>query len=177
MNAAHTSRPAKLAGRALLASFAALASLMIACSSSSTTHTSTTGDGGGAGEGGSSGDDGGGGGGACTIAAGTYTLHSTAMDLSDGGFGCSAPPDIMVTYPVAPSDAGMQGNCTTKSDTATCTTTISCASTSGSVMSTSVTVTKVNSDGKGFTTTQTVTVTSNGELSTDCVTTTVASPQ
>ncbi len=164
-------------GLASSTALVSLASLVIACSSSSTTHTGATSDGGGAGEGGSSGDDGGGGGGTCTVAAGTYTLHSTAMDLSDGGFGCSAPPDIMVTYPVAPSDAGIQGNCTTKSDSATCITTISCASTSGSIMSTSVTVTKVNSDGKGYTTTQTTTVTSNGELSTDCVITSVATPQ
>lgn len=154
----------------------ALLSLVVACSSSSTSKGSTSSDGGGGSEAGSGGGNDGGGGVACKVADGTYTVHSTAMDLSDGGFGCSAPLDMMVTYPVTPSDAGTEGNCATKSDPTTCTTTISCASTQGSIMSTSTTVTKVNADGKGFTTTQTVTVTSNGMLSTECVTTSVATP-
>ncbi len=159
----------------LVCSFA-LISLVIACSSSSTTHTGATGDGGAAGEGGS-GDDGGGGGSTCTVAAGTYTLHSTAKDLSDGGFGCSAPPDITVTYPVAPSDAGLQGNCTIKSDSATCTTTVTCSSTQGSVMSSTNVVKTINSDGKGYTIKEIDIVILNGELSSDCEITSVATPQ
>lgn len=154
------------------------ASLVIACSSSSTSKaTSSGGDGGGSGgEGG--GGDGGGGALTCKVAAGTYTVHSTAKDLADGGFGCQEPPDQTVTYPQDPSaDAGLAATCTATSDMTTCTTTVTCSSMSGSISSKSTTVTKINSDGNGYTVTQTQEVTSNGVLSTDCVITSTATPK
>ncbi len=160
-----------------ISAFAAIA-LSIACSSSSTSGGGTSGgDGGGSGaEGGSSSGDGGGA--TCKIADGTYTVHSTATDMSDGGFGCSAPPDQTVTYPLdASSDMGGSPSCTTTNDSATCTTTTVCMSMSGSTSSKLTTVTKINSNGKGYTVTQTQEVTSNGMLSTDCVITSVATPQ
>ena len=167
----------------------AVVSLVVACSSSSTSGSGSSGDGGGGGGGGEGGGGGGGGGeggggggggGSCKLADGTYTIHSTAQDMADGGFGCSAPPDQTVTYPLDASsdiDAGGSSSCTTMADSASCTTTIACTSMQGSISSKNTTVTKINADGKGYTVTIHLEVTSMGMLSTDCVITSTATPQ
>jgi hypothetical protein len=163
---------------ALIVSAFAATSLVIACSSSSTSGTST-GDGGSSSNGGEGGSTGGGGG-ACKLADGTYLVHSTAKDNADGGFGCSAPPDQTVSYPVDASsdiDAGGSAKCTTMTDSASCTLTITCMSGSGNVMSTITTVQKINADGKGYTTTEHLQVTSGGQTVTDCDITSTATPQ
>lgn len=155
----------------------ALAMAVVACSSSSTSNKGTSGGDGGSG-GADEGGGGGGGGSTCKVADGTYSVHSTAVDNSDGGSGCQAPNDMTVTYPLdASAGAGGSSNCTTSSDDSTCTTTTVCTSMTGSISSKLTTVTKINSDGKGYTITLTQLVTSNGEVSTDCTITSVATPQ
>jgi hypothetical protein len=156
-------------------------SLIVACSSSSSGGGTTPTDAGGGGKtdgttasgtdsGGGGGTDSGGMGGGCTIADGTYTMHTVSMDQPDydGGL-CMSPADMDVTYPMAAAEGGAPAGCTTMTSTDGCTTTTDCTLDNAGYTTTLHTVFTINSDGTfGSTSTSKTSQDDGGAVLSDC---------
>lgn len=146
----------------VLGSFTAVL-FAVACSSSSGDDSSATGGDAATGSDTSTGSDTGTtdtGTSSCTpLADGTYTVHSTG---ADGGPSCP-PPDFNLTIPAAVVDAGGVDSgpnpCTSSTDSTTCTTTVTCNSTSAGYTTASTTTYTPSTDGTSATGTSTSTTT------------------